>query len=373
MIAITTDRREIEAAPDSEAERLTAAAAAEYLDVRLRLARLLLRIERGGTFHLSACSSIVQYAVLLGVPAAEARMLVDLGRALDAPVPAESPNGHPDEVPNASVETLIRSGRMHVENAALVGKLLAKPDALRPGEDWIAKAEQLRTPELRQEVRQRLEETAQGAAPLVSVTVHITERTREEFHRARVLASREAAMSLTEGQAFTRVVRFFLDARDERRRGAGRRRVGPTCASPGERHVPSEVRREVLVRSRDRCEVPGCALDTFLEFAHVEPHAEGGSREAENLLRLCHVHHTQFDADCLVFGGWRAGRPVFRTPHGNEITGRTAPTARPRERVDALVDAVVAEARAGDHVLVMSNGGFGGIHGKLLARLAAER
>ena len=31
------------------------------------------------------------------------------------------------------------------------------------------------------------------------------------------------------------------------------------------------------------------------------------------------------------------------------------------------------EARAGDHVLVMSNGGFGGIHGKLLARLAAER
>jgi UDP-N-acetylmuramate: L-alanyl-gamma-D-glutamyl-meso-diaminopimelate ligase len=38
----------------------------------------------------------------------------------------------------------------------------------------------------------------------------------------------------------------------------------------------------------------------------------------------------------------------------------------------ALVDAVAAEARAGDHVLVMSNGGFGGIHGRLLARLAAR-
>ena len=34
--------------------------------------------------------------------------------------------------------------------------------------------------------------------------------------------------------------------------------------------------------------------------------------------------------------------------------------------LDALVAAVAAEARAGDHVLVMSNGGFGGIHGKLL-------
>ena len=29
----------------------------------------------------------------------------------------------------------------------------------------------------------------------------------------------------------------------------------------------------------------------------------------------------------------------------------------------------ISEARAGDHILVMSNGGFGGIHGKLLARL----
>ena len=34
------------------------------------------------------------------------------------------------------------------------------------------------------------------------------------------------------------------------------------------------------------------------------------------------------------------------------------------------VAAIAAEARAGDHVLVMSNGGFGGIHDKLLAQLA---
>jgi UDP-N-acetylmuramate: L-alanyl-gamma-D-glutamyl-meso-diaminopimelate ligase len=35
----------------------------------------------------------------------------------------------------------------------------------------------------------------------------------------------------------------------------------------------------------------------------------------------------------------------------------------------ALVAAIVAEAREGDHILVMSNGGFGGIHAKLLAAL----
>ena len=40
------------------------------------------------------------------------------------------------------------------------------------------------------------------------------------------------------------------------------------------------------------------------------------------------------------------------------------------EDFEALVAIIAAEAKPGDHVLVMSNGGFGGIHDKLLARLA---
>ena len=40
--------------------------------------------------------------------------------------------------------------------------------------------------------------------------------------------------------------------------------------------------------------------------------------------------------------------------------------------VDALVRGLAAQARAGDHVLVMSNGGFGGLHDKLLAALRAR-
>ena len=57
--------------------------------------------------------------------------------------------------------------------------------------------------------------------------------------------------------------------------------------------------------------------------------------------------------------GWDAGA-VF-APLG----GR----ARCEADLERLLDAIAAEAAANDHVLIMSNGGFGGIHDKLLARL----
>ena len=43
------------------------------------------------------------------------------------------------------------------------------------------------------------------------------------------------------------------------------------------------------------------------------------------------------------------------------------------DSIDKLVDRVVNAARPGDNILCMSNGGFGGIHGKLLAALQAKR
>jgi len=41
------------------------------------------------------------------------------------------------------------------------------------------------------------------------------------------------------------------------------------------------------------------------------------------------------------------------------------------DNLQTLVEAILQEAQAGDHVLVMSNGGFGGIHGMLLDRFRA--
>ncbi|HEV8691295.1 MAG TPA: UDP-N-acetylmuramate:L-alanyl-gamma-D-glutamyl-meso-diaminopimelate ligase [Ideonella sp.] len=60
--------------------------------------------------------------------------------------------------------------------------------------------------------------------------------------------------------------------------------------------------------------------------------------------------------------GWDAREAL--APMGNQ--------AQVCETIDALVGAIVKVAKPGDHVLCMSNGGFGGVHAKLLAALAAK-
>jgi len=42
------------------------------------------------------------------------------------------------------------------------------------------------------------------------------------------------------------------------------------------------------------------------------------------------------------------------------------------DNIDTLVQQVLAQVRAGDHIVCMSNGGFGGVHGKLLEALQAH-
>jgi len=58
------------------------------------------------------------------------------------------------------------------------------------------------------------------------------------------------------------------------------------------------------------------------------------------------------------------------TWNAEEALAPMGPQAVVANTIDKLVAQVVAAARPGDHVLCMSNGGFGGVHGKLLAALA---
>jgi UDP-N-acetylmuramate: L-alanyl-gamma-D-glutamyl-meso-diaminopimelate ligase len=58
--------------------------------------------------------------------------------------------------------------------------------------------------------------------------------------------------------------------------------------------------------------------------------------------------------------------------HAAEALAPLGARARAYGAIDALVEDVAAVAQAGDHILVMSNGGFGGVHQKLLDALAVR-
>ena len=54
----------------------------------------------------------------------------------------------------------------------------------------------------------------------------------------------------------------------------------------------------------------------------------------------------------------------------NEVFSPVAGKTSCEDDLDDLVEAIARDAKPGDHILVMSNGAFGGIHKKLLARLS---
>jgi UDP-N-acetylmuramate: L-alanyl-gamma-D-glutamyl-meso-diaminopimelate ligase len=54
----------------------------------------------------------------------------------------------------------------------------------------------------------------------------------------------------------------------------------------------------------------------------------------------------------------------------DDVVARCPVTAQRSQSIDALVDAIATEVQAGDHVVVMSNGAFSGIHQRLLDRFA---
>mgnify|MGYP003365081871 CR=1 FL=1 len=74
----------------------------------------------------------------------------------------------------------------------------------------------------------------------------------------------------------------------------------------------------------------------------------------------------------------RADEVFLLQPHNipwqvSEVAERCVQPAHWHADVDALVDMIMKTAQPGDHILVMSNGAFGGIHGKLLAALEEKK
>ena len=115
------------------------------------------------------------------------------------------------------------------------------------------------------------------------------------------------------------------------------------------------------------------AIETTLKGCAPRPHARiiAVLEPRSNTMKLG-VHREQL-APALA----SADRTWFlRSPELGWDLEAAVSALQPRVRfsssVDALVKDLAEEALPGDHVLVMSNGGFGGLHGKLLAELNAR-
>jgi UDP-N-acetylmuramate: L-alanyl-gamma-D-glutamyl-meso-diaminopimelate ligase len=80
-------------------------------------------------------------------------------------------------------------------------------------------------------------------------------------------------------------------------------------------------------------------------------------------------------ADCIYAYGAASGKEALGWNLADVLSplNKGKPSrASAFEDLDALVSAVAKEARPGDHILVMSNGGFGGVHQKLLQAMLAS-
>ena len=80
--------------------------------------------------------------------------------------------------------------------------------------------------------------------------------------------------------------------------------------------IPPAVRRRVLRRDHGRCVVPGCRHATFVDVHHVEPRAEGGGHDADNLVVLCSAHHRALHRGQLAITGSVARGLAFHRSDG---------------------------------------------------------
>ena len=167
-------------------------------------------------------------------------------------------------------------------------------------------------------------------------------------------------------------------------------RLNALAALAAARHVgvPLEVGIAALAEFRNvkrRMEIKGCVRDitVYDDFAH-HPTAIAttlaGLRRKVGTARILAVLEPR--SNTMKLGTMKAQLPgslaeadrVFCYGAGlgwdpAEALAPLGDKAGCFDELGELIEAIAATARPGDHVLVMSNGSFGGIHDKLLARL----
>jgi hypothetical protein len=94
---------------------------------------------------------------------------------------------------------------------------------------------------------------------------------------------------------FDRALTLLLQDLERKRLAAATRPRPARGSTPGSRHVPAAVKREVWKRDGGQCAFVGnarrCTEHGFLEYHHVVPFADGGPTSAQNLQLRCRAHN----------------------------------------------------------------------------------
>ncbi|MBC7943813.1 MAG: UDP-N-acetylmuramate:L-alanyl-gamma-D-glutamyl-meso-diaminopimelate ligase [Burkholderiales bacterium] len=167
-------------------------------------------------------------------------------------------------------------------------------------------------------------------------------------------------------------------------------RMNALAALAAARHAGVPVATGIAALSafqnvKRRMEVRGVidGVTVYDDFAHHPTairHTLAGLRQKVGAARVLAVLEPR--SNTMKMGVWRddLGHSLAYADHvfcytanlGWDVHGALAPLGSKLSlhgELPELVESIVAAARAGDHVLIMSNGGFGGIHEKLLKAL----
>ena len=268
----------------------------------LRLAKAFARLEQLNGVVLTGPCTAHELGERHGLSGQECRDLLDIGRALPA---------HP------VLEQQIALGKITLVGASIAAQGMSRPELQEPEDDWVEWARTRTTAALARELRRRKERALNGNRPVVPIQTFVSLQARDDFQRARIVASRKAGTALSMGQTLGVVCDHYLDTFDEERVTPGERRCPPTALVNG-RYVPRAVRREIYERQGQQCAMPFCDNMMFLEKAHLVPHASGGDREADNLVLLCSYHHFSFDKGYIRLVG-TAAKPRFFDDEGRDL------------------------------------------------------
>ena len=203
------------------------------------------------------------------------------------------------EIPE--LKKAIETGKVSLPKAALIVPELKIGNQT----EWLAKAEELKTHELKLELAKgkpvlpSKERITVRSEEVLELKMGIKKETLEGLKRVQDLLSQKNRKSVSLEEALQVLTQSYLEKHDPEVRAKRllcSNKVKPEKITQGRISLPAWVKHSVHKHYQSQCGrlLPGgkrCPERRFLEIHHRKPVSQGGSNLPENLILLCSGHH----------------------------------------------------------------------------------